>query len=97
MRIINEYRNNRITVDFISKEGDEDDRLADACDGLYRADEEDSVADEAYDNAFEEAVGGGFGAWRCGTNTRTNTTTRTTASGSGSSRSTTPTVRCSLI
>lgn len=64
MRIINEYRNNRITVDFISKEGDEDDRLADACDGLYRADEEDSVADEAYDNAFEEAVGGGFGAWR---------------------------------
>jgi hypothetical protein len=31
---------------------------------LYRADEQDSVADEAYDNAFEEAVGGGFGAWR---------------------------------
>lgn len=64
MRIINEYRNNRITVDFISKEGDEDDRLADVCDGLYRADEEDSSADEAYDNAFEEAVGGGIGAWR---------------------------------
>lgn len=64
MRIINEYRNNRITVDFISKEGDEDDKLADVCDGLYRADEEDSTADEAYDNAFEEAVGGGFGAWR---------------------------------
>ena len=64
MRIINEYRNNRITVDFISKEGNEDDSLADACDGLYRADEEDSTADEAYDNAFEEAVGGGFGAWR---------------------------------
>lgn len=64
MRIINEYRNNRITVDFISKEGDEDDKLADVCDGLYRADEEDSAADEAYDNAFEEAVGGGFGAWR---------------------------------
>jgi hypothetical protein len=64
MRIINEYRKNRITVDFISKVGDEDDRLADACDGLYRADEEDSAADEAYDNAFEEAVGGGFGAWR---------------------------------
>ena len=64
MRIINEYRNNRITVDFISKEGDEDDKLADVCDGLYRADEEDSAADEAYDNAFEEAVGGSFGAWR---------------------------------
>jgi len=64
MRIINEYRNNRITVDFISKEGDEYDKLADTCDGLYRADEQDSVADEAYDNAFEEAVAGGFGAWR---------------------------------
>lgn len=64
MRIINEYRNNRITVDYVSKEGNEDDRLADACDGLYRADEQDSGADEAYDNAFEEAVGGGFGAWR---------------------------------
>ena len=64
MRIINEYRNNRITVDFISKDGDESDKLADICDGLYRADEQFSTADEAYDNAFEEAVGGGFGAWR---------------------------------
>ena len=64
IRIINEYRNNRITVDFVSKDGVNDDRLADACDGLYRADEQDSGAEEAYDNAFEEAVGGGFGAWR---------------------------------
>lgn len=64
IRIINEYRNNRITVDFIPKEGAENDKLADTCDGLYRADEQDSCAEEAYDNAFEEAVGGGFGAWR---------------------------------
>lgn len=64
IRIINEYRNNRITVDFVSKDGSENDKLADACDGLYRADEQDSGAEEAYDNAFEEAVGGGFGAWR---------------------------------
>lgn len=64
MRIINEYRNNRITVDFVSKDGDADDRLADTCDMLFRADEQDSCADEAYDNAFEEAVGGGFGAFR---------------------------------
>ena len=64
IRIINEYRNNRITVDFVSKEGKEYDQLADTCDGLYRADEQDSVAEEAYDNAFEEAVAGGFGAWR---------------------------------
>ena len=64
MRVINEYRNNRITVDFVSKDGQENDKMADVCDGLYRADEHASVADEAYDNAFEEAVGGGFGAWR---------------------------------
>jgi hypothetical protein len=50
-------------VDFTPKPG-QDDKLAETCDGLYRADEKDSVADEAYDNAFEEAVGGGFGAWR---------------------------------
>ena len=64
IRIVNEYRNNRITVDYISKDGTKSDQLAETCEGLYRADEQDSVADEAYDNAFEEAVGGGFGAWR---------------------------------
>lgn len=64
IRIFNEYRNNRITVDFVSKDGAGNDKLADTCDGLYRADEQDSVAEEAYDNAFEEGVGGGFGAWR---------------------------------
>ena len=63
-RIFSEYRNNRITVDFISKDGRKADELAEMCDGLFRADEQDSVAEEAYDNAFEEAVGGGFGAWR---------------------------------
>lgn len=64
IRIFNEYRNNRITVNFVNKEGVESDKLAETCDALYRADEQDSVAEEAYDNAFEEAVGGGFGAWR---------------------------------
>jgi hypothetical protein len=48
----------------VSKDGTENDKLAEVCDGLYRADEQASVADEAYDNAFEEAVGGGIGAWR---------------------------------
>lgn len=64
IRIINEYRNNRVTVDFVSKDGTPNTKLADTCDDLYRADEVDSGAQEAYDNAFEEAVGGGFGAWR---------------------------------
>jgi hypothetical protein len=63
MRVINEYRNNRISVDFVARDGS-DSALADVCDGLYRADEQDSAAEEAYDNAFEEAAGGGFGAFR---------------------------------
>ena len=64
IRIINEYRNNRVDVDFTSKDGSADDKLADTCDSLYRADEYDSGAQEALDNAFEEAVTGGFGAYR---------------------------------
>lgn len=64
VRIFNEYRNNRITVNFVSKEGQDNEQLADTCSSLYRADEQDSCAEEAYDNAFEEAVGGGMGAWR---------------------------------
>lgn len=64
LRIITEYRNNRISVTFTSKEGIKDDKLAASCNSLYRADEMDSSADEAKDNAFEEAVGGGFGAFR---------------------------------
>jgi hypothetical protein len=64
IKIFNEYRNNRISVDFVTKDGSTNDDLANACDGLFRADEKDSCAEEAYDNAFEEAVGGGFGALR---------------------------------
>lgn len=63
-RIFTEYRNNRISVKFESKVGLKGDRSADACAGIYRADEHDSSAEEAYDNAFEEGVAGGFGAWR---------------------------------
>ncbi len=64
LRIISEYRNNRISAAFVSKDGTEYDKLADTCADLFRADEQDSVATEAYDTAFEEAVGGGFGAFR---------------------------------
>lgn len=64
MSIVNEYRNNRISVSFTPKDGTPDDKMADILSGLYRADEQDSCAEEAYDNAFEEAVGGGFSAWR---------------------------------
>ena len=63
-RIYSEYRNNRISVEFLSKDGKDASKLADTCAGLYRADEQDSQAEEAYDNAFEEATAGGMGAWR---------------------------------
>lgn len=63
-RILDEYRNNRIAVDFISKDGADADELAELCDGLLRSDEQDSNADEAYDNAFEEGGKGGIGGWR---------------------------------
>lgn len=64
LRVVNEYRNNRITVDFIPKDGTDADELADTCDGLFRADEQDSGAQEAYDNCFEEGTSGGMGAIR---------------------------------
>jgi hypothetical protein len=64
LRVVNEYRNNRITVDFVPKDGSDADELADTCDGLFRADEQDSGAQEAYDNAFEEGTSGGMGAIR---------------------------------
>jgi len=64
MRIFNEYRNNRVTVDFRAKDDAASDETADVLNGLYRADEQESNADEAYDNAFDEGTAGGFGAWR---------------------------------
>lgn len=63
-RAKNEYRANRIGVKFIPRDGSKNDKLTDACNGLYRADEQDSTADEAYDNAFDEGITGGIGAWR---------------------------------
>lgn len=64
MRICNEYRNNRIAVEYVPRDGSDADELADTCTGLYRADEQDCNAKEALDNAFEEACAGGMGAWR---------------------------------
>lgn len=64
IKIINEYRNNRLSVRFTAKGDNKNSTLADTCAGLYRADEKASCAQEAYDNGFEEAVGGGMGAWR---------------------------------
>lgn len=64
IRIFSEYRNNRITVKFRPDDADSSTDTADTMSGRYRADEQRSNAQEAYDNAFEEAVGGGMGAFR---------------------------------
>lgn len=63
MRIINEYRNNPITVNYVAKDG-HDTKDAETCDGLLRADMQSSYGDLAILNAFEEAVKGGKGAYR---------------------------------
>lgn len=63
IRIINEYRNNRMSVVFVPKDGAQE-KSNDDITGIYRADMNMSCGEEAKDNAFEEAVGGGFGAYR---------------------------------
>lgn len=63
IRIFNEYRNNRFTVLF-EDPNNSDQTFANACTSMFRASEKLGDAVEAYDNAFEEAIGGGFGAFR---------------------------------
>ena len=63
MRIENEYRNSRLSPQFISRNG-KSDELCDVLDSLYRADEQDSGGFMAYDNALGEGIRGGMGAWR---------------------------------
>ena len=64
LNILNEYRNNRITVDFVSKNGKGRNDLSNHLDNMYRSAENESNAVEAYDNAMDEAVTGGIGAWK---------------------------------
>lgn len=65
-RIISEYRNNRITVKFRPSTKEASDELAQKLNGKFLADVQESSGDEAFDNAFDDAVTGGFGAWRIG-------------------------------
>ena len=64
VRIFNEYRNNRISVQFLPSDGDADHQTATFLQGKYRADERDGGGQEAADNCFEEGVAGGMGALR---------------------------------
>ncbi len=66
-RIYNDMRGHRIDVLFNPRDDDatgQQRELADAVAGVYRADKQDSNAAEAEDNAFDEAVAGGIGAYR---------------------------------
>jgi hypothetical protein len=63
-KITGDYRANRIVPDFRPAGGDSDQDTADTLDGLHRADSYHFKAQQARDNAFEEAVIGGFGAYR---------------------------------
>jgi hypothetical protein len=64
VRIFSDYRSNRIGVEFRPDDDATDDKTAESLNGLYRADEQEYDAQEAYDTAFDEGVGGGMGAWR---------------------------------
>lgn len=63
-KIETDYRENRIEPDYIPADDMADQDSADTLDGLYRADSYHFKAQQALDNAFHEALTGGFGAWR---------------------------------
>jgi len=63
-KIVRDYRENRIVPDFRPAGGRGDQETADTLDGIHRADSYHFKAQQARDNAFEEAVKGGMGAYR---------------------------------
>lgn len=62
-KITNDYRSNRVTVDFRDV-GDADTETAETLDGLFRADVYRCGGGEAFDNSFFEGASGGMGAIR---------------------------------
>lgn len=63
-KIEEDYRQNRLTVDFVPADEASDEDTADTLDGMHRADSYHFKAQQARDNAFQEAIRGGFGAYR---------------------------------
>src|SRR6185503_18648832 len=63
-KILAEMRRNPVSVKFVSKDGVDSDEFAGKASSMFRADEQDSFAQEAYQNASADAVIGGLGAWR---------------------------------
>ncbi|WP_131669245.1 portal protein [Psychrobacter pygoscelis] len=62
IRIYNEWAKNRFTVEFRPKNHIADADTAETLQNLFRADERDSNADEAYSTAFFEGISGGISA-----------------------------------
>jgi hypothetical protein len=63
-KIVSDYRANRVTVNFRGVSKDSSEETAKTLNGMFRADLYASKGQQAADNAFEEAVQGGIGAWR---------------------------------
>lgn len=63
-KIETDYRQNRIVPDFKPDGGDSNQDTASTIAGMHRADSHRFGAQEARDNAFFEAIRGGFGAYR---------------------------------
>lgn len=63
-KIERDYLTNRLTVNFRAASGDASAETAETLDGIYRADSYHFKAQQARDNAFKEALRGGFGAYR---------------------------------
>lgn len=63
-KIERDYRSNRLQVNFRAASGDASAETAETLDGIYRADAYHFKAQQARDNAFSEALKGGFGAYR---------------------------------
>lgn len=63
-KIINDYRANRVTVNFRATDDTGDPDTAETLDGMFRADVYNSKGGLAFDNAFWDGSSGGIGAWR---------------------------------
>jgi hypothetical protein len=63
-RIMDDYRANRVSVNYRAVDKGASDETAETLNGMYRADFYRSHGQQIVDNAFEEAVQGGYGAWR---------------------------------
>lgn len=63
-QVVNDQRQNRPGVRFHPASGDASKEVAEIMQGLTRSIENESNAEAVYDNAFQNAVVGGRGAWR---------------------------------